>query len=113
MQLQMLQIEEITADSLRLLCFSNTLKNNSLSSSFDRVCEELGSGQFGVVNRGVWSMGDQEREVAVKSMADSSSEDQRIQFLQEAVIMGQFKHPNVITLYGVIKRNGPVSVTKL
>ena len=77
--------------------------------SFGRIYEELGSGQFGVVNRGVWSVGDEEREVAVKSLADDSTEDKRIQFLQEAAIMGQFKHPNVLTLHGVLTDNDPVS----
>ena len=45
--------------------------------------------------------GGEEREVAVKSLADGSTEEKRIQFLQEAATMGQFKHPNVITLHGV------------
>ena len=113
MQIQMLRMDEITAERLRLLWISNVLNNieekNTLSLSFGRVCEELGSGQFGVVNRGVWSVGDEEREVAVKSLADDSTEDKRIQFLQEAAIMGQFKHPNVITLHGVLTENDPVS----
>ena len=47
-------------------------------------------------------MGDEEREVAVKSLAKDSTEDTQIQFLQEAVIMGQFKHPNVISLHGAL-----------
>ena len=46
----------------------------------------------------MWREGGEEREVAVKSLADGSTEEKRIQFLQEAAIMGQFKHPNVITL---------------
>ena len=50
----------------------------------------------------MWSVGGEEREVAVKSLADGSTEEKRIQFLQEAAIMGQFKHPNVITLHGVL-----------
>ena len=66
--------------------------------------------QFGVVNRGVWSVGDEERGVAVKSLADDSTEDKQIQFLQEAAIMGQFKHPNVLTLHGVLTDNDPVSI---
>ena len=73
-----------------------------------RLCEELGCGQFGVVNRGVWSVGDEEKEVAVKSLADDSTEDKRIQFLQEAAIMGQFKHPNVLTLHGVLTETDTV-----
>ena len=64
-----------------------------------RLSEELGVGEFGVVRRGVWSVGREEREVAVKSLADGSTEEKRIQFLQEAAIICQF---NVITLHGVL-----------
>ena len=77
--------------------------------TFARLSSELGSGEFGVVRRGVWSVGTEEREVAVKSLADGSTEEKRIQFLQEAAIMGQFKHPNVITLHGVLLDQEPVS----
>ena len=114
MQLQMLGIEEITAESLRLLWASldHNYYKGHLSSLSCRLYEELGSGHFGVVNRGVWSVEDKEREVAVKSLADGSSENQQIQFLQEAAIMGQFRHPNVITLHGLIMENDPVSVKK-
>ena len=78
------------------------------TSLYPRLKEELGSGEFGVVRRGVWSVGGEEREVAVKSLADGSTEEKRIQFLQEAAIMGQFKHPNVITLHGVRIEKEPV-----
>ena len=74
-----------------------------------RLSDELGSGEFGVVRRGVWSVGGEEREVAVKSLADGSTEEKRIQFLQEAAIMGQFKHPNVISLHGILLDCSPVS----
>ena len=33
----------------------------------------------------------------------------QVKFLQEAAIMGQFKHPNVIKLYGVVTVGEPVS----
>ena len=74
-----------------------------------RLCEELGSGQFGVVKRGVWREGEKEKEVAVKFLADGSKEESRIQFLQEAAIMGQFKHPNVLHLHGVLMENEQVN----
>ena len=64
----------------------------------------------------MWSVGGEEREVAVKSLADGSTEEKRIQFLQEAAIMGQFKHPNIITLHGVLLDRDPVrlySVVKM
>ena len=71
---------------------------------------ELGRGEFGVVRRGVWGVGGEEREVAVKSLADDSMEERRIQFLQEAAIMSQFSHPNVITLYGVVLESTQVRI---
>lgn len=74
-----------------------------------RLSSELGCGEFGVVRRGVWSEGREKKEVAVKSLADDTTEEKRIQFLQEAAIMGQFKHPNVITLHGVLLDRDPVS----
>jgi len=60
-----------------------------------------------VVNRGVWSVGDEEREVAVKSLADDSTEDKRIQFLQEAAIQRRpsksltFHQTNVSVLFAI------------
>ena len=56
-------------------------------------------------------MGSEEREVAVKSLADGSTEENRIQFLQEAAIMSQFTHPNVIPLYGVLLEENHVSIS--
>ncbi len=47
--------------------------------------------------------------VAVKTMEDATSEDDRIKFLQEAAIMGQFNHPNIIKLLGIITTDKPVS----
>jgi serine/threonine protein kinase len=39
-------------------------------------------------------------DVAVKTIEDGASEEDRIRFLQEAAIMGQFDHPNIIKLIG-------------
>ena len=55
-------------------------------------------------------MGGEEIEVAVKSLADGSTEERRVQFLQEAAIMSQFKNPNVITLHGVVLEDKQVSL---
>lgn len=61
----------------------------------------LGSGQFGTVNKATWTRCKGTIEVAVKTMKQASKQD-RIKFLQEAAIMGQFKHPNIVTLYGLV-----------
>ena len=49
-----------------------------------------------------------EEEVAVKSMESEANKEERIKFLQEAVIMGQFKHPNIIRIIGFVT-DKPVS----
>ena len=41
-------------------------------------------------------------EVAVKSLTRGASKIEKIKLLQEAAIMGQFNHPNVLKLYGVV-----------
>ena len=70
----------------------------------------LGSGQFGVVHRGVLeSDNGEEVEVAVKTLKEDTVEEDRVKFLQEAAIMGQFKHHNVVTMYGVVTEGEPVS----
>ena len=48
-------------------------------------------------------------EVAVKTLKEGSGEEDRVKFLQEATIMGQFKHCNVIEMFGVITVGEPVS----
>ena len=54
-------------------------------------------------------MWEEEREVAVKTVTDDSTEEKRVAFLQEAVVMGQFDHPALLSLYGVNTKKEPVS----
>ena len=49
-----------------------------------------------------WSICKQELELAVKNLKAGSSEEDKVKFLQEAAIMGQFSHINVIKMYGVV-----------
>ena len=70
----------------------------------------MGSGQFGTVYRGVWQSDIRgEVKVAVKTLKEGSKEEDRVKFLQEAAIMGQFKHHNVVEMYGVVSVGEPVS----
>ena len=57
----------------------------------------------------MWQSGDHELEVAVKTLMESSTEIDKVRFLQEAAIMGQFSHPNVVKLHGVVTKGTPVS----
>ena len=48
-------------------------------------------------------------DVAVKQLQHTSSKEEKIKFLQEAAINGQFRHPNVVQLMGVVTVGEPVS----
>ena len=74
-----------------------------------RIQGHLGSGQFGSVEQGVWRNGMRDTQVAVKLLKEGASEVDKVKFLQEAAIMAQFTHPNVISLYGVVSKTEPVS----
>ena len=57
----------------------------------------------------MWQLPGGAVEVAIKTLKPGSNEMDQVKFLQEAAIMGQFKHPNVIKLYGVVTVGEPVS----
>ena len=74
----------------------------------------MGSGRFGVVYRGLLTVTETDseggvQEVAAKSMENGASEEDRIKFLQEAAIMGQFNNPYIVKIYGVLIASQPVS----
>lgn len=75
--------------------------------------ETLGGGEFGDVCRGRLKIPPnfvQDIDVAIKTLKPGSSEKARCDFLTEASIMGQFDHPNVIYLQGVVTRSNPVMI---
>ena len=78
-----------------------------------RLASVLGEGQFSVVWKGVWKRNNAGHgfvlEVAAKTLKVGSGERDKVKLLQEAAIMAQFKHSNVITLYGVVSSGGVVS----
>ncbi|XP_065906945.1 uncharacterized protein [Dysidea avara] len=68
-----------------------------------KVGEELGSGEFGIVARAMWKPTSRKKvEVAVKTLNENVSTKDRVRFLQEAAIMCQFDHENVVKLHGVV-----------
>ena len=74
-----------------------------------RLFEQLGSGQFGNVMKGVWLLSGGSKDVAMKILKEGSSEDDKIKFIREAAIHGQFWHPNIVKLMGVVTVGEPVS----
>uniref|UniRef100_W5LIL1 Ephrin type-B receptor 3 n=1 Tax=Astyanax mexicanus TaxID=7994 RepID=W5LIL1_ASTMX len=76
-----------------------------------KIEEVIGAGEFGEVCRGrLKQPGRKEATVAIKTLKAGYTERQRRDFLAEASIMGQFDHPNVIHLEGVLTRSCPVLI---
>ncbi len=75
-----------------------------------------------MVNKGIWRLSgegtaqgedaapglDRGTEVAVKVLPTQTAEEERVKLLQEAAVMGQFRHPNVLSILGVITCEDPV-----
>ncbi|XP_065839317.1 uncharacterized protein [Oscarella lobularis] len=82
-----------------------------LERSSVELKEVLGTGEFGTVERGIWTDKDSKRPVvvAVKTLKSESKEN-KVKFLQEAAIMGQFSHRNVLVMYGVVLTGKPLMV---
>ncbi|XP_033281458.1 ephrin type-A receptor 5 isoform X11 [Orcinus orca] len=65
----------------------------------------IGAGEFGEVCSGRLKLpGKRELPVAIKTLKVGYTEKQRRDFLGEASIMGQFDHPNIIHLEGVVTK---------
>lgn len=65
-------------------------------------------GNFVKVHRGLWKGKRKDLDVVVKSLESDATQDEKIKLLQEAVIMGQFHHPNILQLYGIINEEKTV-----
>ena len=69
------------------------------------VVKKLGSGAFGLVNLAVWM----DKRVAVKTLNSEATKKEKIKFLQEAAIMCQFLHENVIKLLAILTQE-PIGI---
>uniref|UniRef100_A0A6I8RVK0 receptor protein-tyrosine kinase n=1 Tax=Xenopus tropicalis TaxID=8364 RepID=A0A6I8RVK0_XENTR len=76
-----------------------------------KIEQVIGAGEFGEVCSGHLKLpGKREIFVAIKTLKSGYTEKQRRDFLSEASIMGQFDHPNVIHLEGVVTKSSPVMI---
>ena len=82
----------------------------------------IGGGEFGDVCKGtlrlphggpnglVGGLGSGSMSVAIKTLKPGATEKNKLDFLTEASIMGQFDDPNVIHLEGVVTRSQPAMI---
>ncbi|XP_039603908.1 ephrin type-A receptor 7 isoform X1 [Polypterus senegalus] len=82
-----------------------------LDASCIKIERVIGAGEFGEVCSGRLKLpGKRDMSVAIKTLKVGYTEKQRRDFLCEASIMGQFDHPNVVHLEGVVTRGKPVMI---
>uniref|UniRef100_A0A4W5M0I5 receptor protein-tyrosine kinase n=1 Tax=Hucho hucho TaxID=62062 RepID=A0A4W5M0I5_9TELE len=82
-----------------------------LDASCIAIDKVVGAGEFGEVCSGRLRLpSKKENCVAIKTLKAGYTDKQRRDFLSEASIMGQFDHPNIIRLEGVVTRSKPVMI---
>ncbi|XP_025892717.1 ephrin type-A receptor 3 isoform X1 [Nothoprocta perdicaria] len=82
-----------------------------LDASNIAIDKVVGAGEFGEVCSGRLKLpSKREISVAIKTLKVGYTEKQRRDFLGEASIMGQFDHPNIIRLEGVVTKSKPVMI---
>ncbi|XP_057678449.1 ephrin type-A receptor 7 isoform X1 [Corythoichthys intestinalis] len=82
-----------------------------LDASYIQIEQVIGAGQFGEVCCGRLKVpGKGDASVAIKTLKVDHTEKQQWDFLCEASIMGQFNHPNVVHLEGIVTRGKPVMI---
>ncbi|KAI8427630.1 hypothetical protein MSG28_002114, partial [Choristoneura fumiferana] len=84
---------EVTNDQVPLL------DSNALT-----FLEEIGEGCFGKVHKGLLRLEDDEQVVAIKVLKESAGRSAEEDFVREVSIMSAFRHPNILSLIGVVHR---------
>lgn len=68
-------------------------------------------GSFGEVRRGrLQPRGRREQTVAIQALWAGGAESLKMTFLGRAALLGQFQHPNILRLEGVVTKSRPVMV---
>jgi hypothetical protein len=72
----------------------------------------IGSGQFGAVHSGLLNTTSGFTKCAIKTLHEGHTPEDKVKFLQEAAIVGQFNHPQIVKLFGVVM-DGPTTMIVL
>uniref|UniRef100_W4VRT2 non-specific protein-tyrosine kinase n=1 Tax=Corethrella appendiculata TaxID=1370023 RepID=W4VRT2_9DIPT len=80
------------------------IPNNKHIIPADAICvnKQLGTGEFGIVQQGVWTNGTERIQVAIKCLCRERMQSNPMEFLKEAAIMHSIEHENIVRLYGVV-----------
>ena len=58
----------------------------------------------------MWTSLDGPKDVAVKTLNNDTKDEDKVKFLQEAAINGQFHHRSIISLHGVVTIGNKASI---
>ena len=72
--------------------------------------DKLSHTQFAVIFKGIWSSNNGDVPVAIKVVNESNKSEELICVLREAAVMGQFDHPNILKLFGVVTLGNPYMI---
>ena len=78
-------------------------KQHLIDPNAIQIYKELGTGEFGVVQQGVWIDDSQvNHQVAIKSLSKERMQNSTIEFMKEYEIMQTIQHDNIVRLFGVV-----------
>lgn len=79
--------------------------------AYIKIEEVIGAGSFGEVRRGrLQPRGRREQPVAIQALWTGGAESLQMTFLGRAAVLGQFQHPNILRLEGVVTKSRPLMV---
>ncbi|VCW98215.1 unnamed protein product, partial [Gulo gulo] len=79
--------------------------------AYIKIEEVIGAGSFGEVRRGrLQPRGRREQAVAIQALWAGGAESLQMTFLGQAAVLGQFQHPNILRLEGVVTKSRPLMV---
>ncbi|XP_055320605.1 activated Cdc42 kinase-like isoform X4 [Sitodiplosis mosellana] len=93
-----------STETLKTISSPSKLPSNKHIIPADSICvnKQLGVGEFGIVQQGVWTNGNERIQVAIKCLCRERMLSNPMEFLKEAAIMHSIEHENIVRLYGVV-----------
>ena len=78
-------------------------RKHLISPESIQIQKELGNGEFGVVQQGVWIDKEQvTRQVAIKSLSKERMQNSTVEFMKEYEIMQTIRDDNIVSLFGMV-----------
>ncbi|MFH4974654.1 hypothetical protein AB6A40_001363 [Gnathostoma spinigerum] len=75
-----------------------------------KIKKRIGGGAFGDVFKAEWTDVDIIIDVAVKTLKDKVTKEERAKFLKEAQIMRKLNHRNIVRIYGIAPQEEPMMI---